>query len=98
MLREFAHVFLPRMEASALDQWFRQVIEHKALTREALDKFRSYWQVLRINQYVVGEIEFLEERNAATKFGPKQEPIIRLTLNNVPNTKKLRTDGKLGEQ
>src|SRR6476659_754497 len=43
----------------------------------------------RINQYVIGEIELFEKRNATQKFRLQQKAVVRLGLNNVPDSHKL---------
>ena len=75
----------PGIDIASFDRGFGKMIEHKALAREALDKFGSYWEMLGVNQDVVGKIKFFKCGNAAQKVWLQQEPVVGFALHDVPN-------------
>ena len=83
------------MHAAGLDEWLREMVEHKPLARKALDKLSRHAQMFGENQNVIGKIELFERGNSAEKIRLHQETIIGLALYDMPHTNKLGIAGKL---
>src|SRR5271167_2596911 len=78
----------PGVDIPTLDPGLREMIEHKPLAREAFHKLGGDRKMFGVNQDVVGEIEFLQRRNAAQEFRLQQEATVRFTLYHVTDTDK----------
>src|SRR5436190_17130018 len=83
------------MHAAGLDEWFREMVEHKPLARKALDKLSRHAQMFGENQNVVSKIEFFERSNSAEKIRLHQETIVGLILDDMPHANKLGIASKL---
>src|SRR6185436_20935580 len=73
----------------------REMVDHKPLALEPAYKLRGDSQMFRIDKDVISEVEFADGRDAAAKRGFQQKPVVRLALDDVPESHQLGMSAEL---
>src|ERR1700756_5095763 len=87
----------PCFNLSTLDRRLGQMIEHKTLLRESLNKFCRHWKMFGVDQDVIGKVEFLQPCDALKKIRAQEEAIVRFRLHNVTDTYQFGISGELAK-
>ena len=92
--RQLVQILLPGCEQLLGDFWLGEVIEDEGLLGELLYQLYRDFKVPGKEQQVIGEVEFLQLRDATAEVRPQHEIVVGFVVDYVAHANELGMRGK----